>query len=385
MQDPRAAAQFDGLKTDRRALHRIPEIGLAEYATQRYILDALGPLAPDKLSPMADTGVYALFRARGGTSPSPRTIAFRCDMDALAIHERTGCEYTSVHPGRMHACGHDGHMAALLALARIAAQAREDGALLDNVVLLFQPAEESDGGAQRMIEAGALDEPRVDEIYAMHLMPDVPMGKIGVLPGVLMASASEIDIEITGRAAHGATPQLGIDAVAAMAQLISLANAQFQRMLPPDEPVVMTIGRVEAGTVRNVVASSARLYMTLRTFTEAAHERALELLRAAMRAVDGAFGTMTALNMPVYYPPLVNDAQLANRLTETLGEDHYPLSPRMIAEDFSFFTRERPGVMVFTGCGTERFNAPLHADTFDFDERALVKALELYLSVIRFA
>ena len=385
MPDPRAAALLDGLINDRRALHQIPEIGLCEHATQRYLLEALGPLAPDKLTPMADTGVYALFLARGGIAHGPRTIAFRSDMDGLAIEERTGLEYASLHPGRMHACGHDGHMAALLALARIAAKARDEGALLDNVVLLFQPAEESDGGAARMIEAGALDEPRVDEIYAMHLMPDVPLGKIGVLPGVLMASASEIDIEITGRAAHGATPQLGIDAVAAMAQLIALVNAQFQRMIPPEEPVVMTIGKVEAGTVRNVVAPSAKLYTTLRTFSEAAHERALELLRAAMRAVDEAFGTTTALRMPVYYPPLINDANLARRLTELLGPDHHPLSPRMIAEDFSFFTRQRPGVMVFTGCGTRTHNAPLHADTFDFDECALVKALEVYLSLIRFA
>ncbi|MDO5378919.1 MAG: amidohydrolase, partial [Clostridia bacterium] len=202
------------LETHRRALHQIPELGYREQKTHDYIMRHLQALAPDDLRVFAQTGVRAVFRGSG----EGRTVAFRADMDALPVDEATGCAFASRHAGCMHACGHDGHMANLLTFAEWVAEHRD--ALKDYVVLLFQPAEETVGGAKRMIDEGALDDPHVDVVYGMHMMPDVPKGKIACCAGPIMAQTSEIDFVIHGRSAHGATPHLGVDAITAMAHLL---------------------------------------------------------------------------------------------------------------------------------------------------------------------
>lgn len=186
------------LRAHRRALHHIPELGYEEHETHAYLMEHLRALAPDDLKTFARTGIRAVFRGDG----TGRVIAFRSDIDALPIQEATGRDYASCHSGKMHACGHDGHMANLLTFAQWLSEHREK--LHDDVVLLFQPAEETTGGARNMIEEGALEDPHVEVVYGMHMMPDVPLGKVSTCAGPMMAQTCEMDFIIRGLAAHGA-------------------------------------------------------------------------------------------------------------------------------------------------------------------------------------
>jgi len=370
------AAQFARICADRSALHRIPEESGQERKTQQYLLDALAALAPDELAPCADTGVRAVFRGDG----SGRCVAFRADMDALRITEGTGRADASEHPGRMHACGHDGHMACLLALARLVAGQRHT--LRGHVVLLFQPAEESVGGARRMIEAGALENPKVDAIYALHMMPDLPVGKIGTDVGALMASAGEVDITIHGRAAHGAMPHQGADAVAAAAHLYTLLQTTITRRVNPLERVLITVGRLRAGDRRNVIAHHALLECTVRTFSNEVHAQLLTYIQDDMRAVEAAFGVRCEMREPFGYPCLQNDEGEVQRLAQAAGDSLVQVPPKMTAEDFSFFQQQVPGAYCFCGCLDDTYQAPLHNPKFDFDEHALLWGVQLFHNLL---
>lgn len=366
-------------RAHRRALHRIPERGNEEFKTQAYVLDALRTMNPDEITVMAGTGVRAVFRAQEA-GEKPRCVAFRADMDALCIEEKSGCEFASTHPGRMHACGHDGHTANLLTLAQRIADHRD--ALACDVVLIFQPAEETTGGAMRMVEAGALENPHVDEIYGMHLMPDIPVGRVGSCAGPLMASTTEIDFDITGKSAHGAMPHLGTDAIAAAAHLITMLQTQVARTVDPCKSALITIGRVEAGTQRNVLAAKAHLEGIIRTLSNEVYKALRARIEDCVRGMEAAFGVTCEITSRVYFPCVENDADKHARVRDILGERYVPLTPRMIAEDFSYYQLHRPGVFVFCGCMDDTHRSPLHSDTFDFDEQAMLYGLELFTQLI---
>lgn len=374
--DEAVQAQLPLIRADRSALHRIPEESGQEYKTQRYLLDALSALAPEQLASCADTGVRAVFRGDG----SGRCVAFRADIDALHIAERTGRPDASEHPGRMHACGHDGHMACLLALARILAANR--AALRDDVVLLFQPAEETTGGARRMIEDGALQNPKVDAIYALHMMPDLPLGAIGTCIGPLMAQTSELNILIHGRAAHGAMPHLGADAVAAAAHLYTLLQTTVARRINPFERALITVGVLRAGERRNVIADRALLECTVRTFSDEVYAALRGFIQEDLRAVEAAFGVRCEMEEPVYYPCVFNHEGEIRRVLKAAADSILQVPPKMIAEDFSYFQREVPGVYCFCGCMDAAHDAPLHSERFDFDERALLHGVQLFHNLI---
>ena len=372
------AALLDCVTKHRRALHRIPEEGHGEFMTQAYILDALSALSPDALAPCGGTGVRALFKGDG----SGRAIAFRADMDALHIAEETGRDFASERAGMMHACGHDGHMAGLLALAALLE--REKGRLKDDVVLLFQPAEETDGGAKRMIDEGALNDPHVEAVYGMHMMPDIPVGKIGTCEGPLMAQTCEMDLIVRGRSAHGAMPHLGVDAITAAAHLITLLQTTVARCIDPCQQALITIGRMQAGERRNILADQAVLEGIVRTFSNAVYADLKERILRDLRAVEEAFSVQCEFKSNVYYPCVENDPQETRRVIGLLGDAFVPQRPRMIAEDFSYYQLERPGVFVFCGCMDEDHHSPLHSCTFDFDERAILYGLELFSRLIAF-
>ncbi len=393
------SGQLADIVRDRRALHRMPEDGLAEHKTQRYILDALTPLTPDVLMPCAGTGVKAVFCAGSkaalsgersvnhqpgfsevaGDTPAP-AIAFRADMDALPITESANHDYCSAHAGFMHACGHDGHMAGLLALARLVAARRAD--LTRGVVLLFQPAEESHGGAQRMLDAGAFSAPQVGEVYGMHVMPDLPVGTLASRVGPMMAAVNNLDITITGKRAHGAAPHAGIDAIAAAAHLYTLLQTSIARQLDPCEPALLTVGRLEAGEARNVIAEHAKLLCTARTFSDAHYAALMDRVRADMRAVEIAFGVTCVLAEGTYYPCVHNDADCVARVMELAGGAYRTADARMIAEDFAYYQRAAKGAFVYCGCGDAGHTASLHTDRFDFDECALLYGVELFMRLI---
>lgn len=367
---------LDTLRRHRRALHRIPEVGEAEYKTQTYLMRELELLKPDDLRIFADTGVRAVFRGNG----MGRVLAFRSDIDALPVREETGCGYASEHPGFMHACGHDGHMANLLVFAQWLSEHRT--MLVDDVVLLFQPAEETVGGAKRMIDEGALEDPHVDVIYGMHMMPDIPKGKIASCAGPLMAQTCEMDFIIHGKSAHGATPHLGADAITAMGHLIALFQTTVARCVDPCQQALLTIGKVSAGTQRNILAERAQMEGIVRTFSNKVYEGLETRICADLQGIEAAFGVTTEFVKRVYYPCVENDPVEFERVKDALGDAFVQAKPRMTAEDFSYYQLSVPGVFVFCGCMDENHHAPLHASTFDFDEEALLPGLALFTQLV---
>ena len=367
---------LDQLKEHRRALHRIPEVGESEYKTQAYLMRQLEKTKPDDLRVFADTGIRAVFRGNG----QGRVVAFRSDIDALPVTEETGCSYASEHQGYMHACGHDGHMANLLVFAQWLSEHRN--ALVDDVVLLFQPAEETVGGADRMVREGALENPHVDVIYGMHMMPDVPKGKISTCAGPLMAQTCEMDFIIHGKSAHGATPHLGTDAITAMGHLLTLFQTTVARCVDPCKQALLTIGKVSAGTQRNIIANQAKLEGIVRTLSNKVYEGLEERIRADLRSIEAAFGVQTEFIKRVYYPCVENDPAEFERVKAILGDVFMQENPRMTAEDFCFYQLSVPGVFIFCGCMDEAHRAPLHASTFDFDEEALLPGLALFAALV---
>jgi len=367
---------LEQLRAHRRALHRIPEIGEQEHKTQAYIWEQLLQLEPDDLRVFADTGVRAVFKGNG----QGRTVAFRADMDALPMKEESGCSYVSQHEGFMHACGHDGHMANLLVFAMWLNAHRKE--LVDNVVLLFQPAEETVGGAKRMIDEGALENPHVDVIYGMHMMPDIPKGTIASCAGPIMAQTCEMDFVIHGKSAHGATPHLGKDAIMAMAHLLTMFQTTVARSVDPCQQALITVGKVSAGKQRNILASEAQMEGIVRTFSNQVYEGLEARIRDDIRGVEAAFGVEIEFIKRVYYPCVENDPQEFERVRALLGDRFMQAKPRMTAEDFSYYQLSIPGVFVFCGCKDNEHTAPLHASTFDFDEQAILPGLALFASLV---
>ncbi|NLT16274.1 MAG: amidohydrolase [Clostridiales bacterium] len=363
----------DLLRDLRRALHRIPEPAHAEHRTQRFILENLQGTGADSVE-CVGTGVKAVYRA-----PRPSgTLCFRADMDALRVTEENEVPYASQSPGLMHACGHDGHMAVLLAFAALLRSHRDR--MVNDIVLLFQPAEESVGGAKGMVEAGVLRDPDVDSVFGLHLMPHIPQGRIGLRPGALMAAASEFDITVTGRSAHAAMPHEGVDALLAAAHLVVQMQGIVSRDTDPFEACVVSIGKVSGGEARNIVARKVVLQGTLRSYSKAVFLRTKERIAALMAGLEKGMGVYADFRETMYYPPVVNDERLAKKAALLLGDMAFEPAPLMTAEDFAYYQREVPGLFLFLGCRNEDKGHvhALHTPRFDFDEAALAAGLEAF-------
>ncbi len=355
----------------RRALHRIPEESYKEFKTSRYIKEYLAKLGPDSITDIAKTGVKAVFDVG-----AEKTIAIRADMDALPIQEKNNFPHKSTHSGFMHACGHDGHMAVALCFAKIISQNKNK--LKTNFVFLFQPAEETIGGAQQMIQEGALENPKVDEIYGIHLWPDVPKGKVGLKDGPMMANMCDMNIRIIGKSAHGAAPQEGKDALLAAANFIVQANSIISRDIDPSKPAVLNIGCIKAGDARNIVCGEAIIEGTIRSFEDAISEIIKDRIKQIMKGIDQAFGTQSEYFKTMGYPALINDSQLYSKIeSKLLKSEFYGISAVMMAEDFAYFTQQKKGIFAFIGTGDQ----PLHSNNFNFDEVVLNFALEYYIRV----
>lgn len=368
------AALLESCVRTRRTLHEMPETAFCEFDTQDYILSRLSSLCPDRLEKIAGTGVKAVWYAPGAA----RTLAFRADMDALKTREETGAPYASKRDGVMHACGHDGHMTLLLMLAQLIAGNRE--ALRDNVVLLFQPAEEGKCGARLMIERGALNDPKVDIIYGMHLWPSVPKGKLGVRWGAMMAHSCEFDIVARGVAAHGAAPQKGVDAIVAAAEFVSMLQSVITRGVDPHQDALLTIGRIVGGTARNVIADNVEMNGTVRVLRQDVYTQVMERLHSMADGVAMATGASFDIAERVQYPSVDNPRALVEDMYTYLDgmEDVVLVEPSMASEDFACYQREVPGLFMFLGVGGGRNTEPLHGSRFDFDEDALLTGVELY-------
>jgi amidohydrolase len=369
---------LDLMISHRRWFHKNPEIGFDVHNTQKYIINRLMELKFDSIQPVCGTGIKAVLYV----SPESQTLAFRADMDALTLREHTGLEYASQNEGIMHACGHDAHMAMLLGFAKWLSDNRKT--LNKNIVLIFQPAEESVGGALPMIKEGVLENPKVDAIFGFHLFPGIKQGLIGLREGALMAQTCEFDIEFTGKSAHGAMPQDGADALMAASHFVQSIYAAVSRRLDPMQRFLITIGRMQAGERRNIIAEKALLEGIIRTFDENAYKKVKETLLDFLAGLENTFKVKTRYSETVYYPSVYNDPGLVKTLKSILpNEMLVDAGPFMTAEDFSFFQQNIPGVFMLLGTLNEQkgYCEPLHSNRFDFDEEVMMLGLQVLIRI----
>ena len=346
----------------RRALHRIPELDNQLPETTAYVRSVLEPLGCDISSPIPGS-VCAFFDAG-----KPETVAFRADMDALPVTEATGLSYASVHPGRMHACGHDGHTAMALALAEYVSG--HIAGLSRNVLFLFQPAEETTGGARGLCESGILEARHVTRVFGLHLWPGLPAGQVFTRPGPLMARANEVTVTVTGKSVHLSRASEGLDAMTAGAEYLRRAYAMIDA-LPPEEPRAFRFGKMVSGTVRNAVSGKTVLEGSLRTYREETYHFCKEQLEAIGREIAAETGCGVEVYLNEGYPAVWNYEELYETIRAALGSGAPGLldAPALAAEDFSFYQRAVPGVFFFLGVGN---TAELHAPEFCFDDEAIL-------------
>jgi hippurate hydrolase len=384
----------------RRDIHAHPELRFAEHRTSELVAATLSGWGVEVHRGIGGTGVVGVIRgARPGTAGKPRTIGLRADMDALPMQELNEFAHRSTHPGRMHACGHDGHTAMLLAAARHLAQSR---AFAGTAVLIFQPAEEGGAGARKMIEDGLFERFDCDAVFAIHNWPGLAVGQLGIASGPAMASTSEFDILVDGRGAHAAMPHLGVDPVLVAVQIVQALQGLVTRVKRPIDSAVLSVTMIHAGEATNVIPDTARIGGTVRTFDD----RVTTLIEEGMRRV--ATGTAQAHQATAQvqfergYPPTVNHAREAQFAAdvgdEVLGAHNVirGIDPTMGGEDFAFMLQAKPGAYLFLGngeaAGTHRSAGhgggpcTLHNASYDFNDELIpigasywVRLVERYL------
>lgn len=348
----------------RRDLHQIPETDFDLPETLAYVRRVLEQYPCTLFSPCQST-LCAYFDAG-----KPHTAAFRADMDALPITERGSCEYASRHAGKMHACGHDGHMAMVLALAGRVSQMLDK--LPRNVLLVFQPAEETTGGAKLVCESGVFEEYHCDRIFGWHLWPDLPAGTIAGRPGPLLARSSEVTVTVTGKSSHVAKPHEGKDALFAASAFLCESYRRMELLGRAEEPRLLKFGKLTSGQARNAISDSSLLLGTLRVYSDEMFAAAEAMLRDLAKTIERETSCHFEIGFSEGYPPVHNDAALFEAARRALPELQVLAEPLLIAEDFSFYQQRLPGLFLLLGTGT---GIPLHADTFDFDESVLATGL----------
>jgi len=363
----------------RRELHRIPETAYTEKKTSAYVAERLKELGLKVQTGLAQYGVVGLLELNG---PGP-TLLIRADIDALPIKEETGLPFASTHEGKMHACGHDGHMAMALGAAK-ALSALKDR-LKGNIKFVFQPAEEGPGGAKPMIEQGVMENPHVDYAVGCHLWPFIPEGTLGVKPGPLMAAMDRFDLKIIGKGGHGAMPHTCLDAIDVAVQVINSLQRIVSRQMNPLNPTVVSVCSFHAGTTFNVTASQAELAGTTRTFDRGIWDSWASRLDKIARGVCEAMGAKYELIYQQGYPPLLNDPQMAEVVRrcaiQVVGEEKtIEPEPTMGGEDMAFYIEKSKGCFFFLGVGREG-GATIHTPTFDFNEAVLLTGMETFCRV----
>ena len=363
----------------RRTLHRRPELGFEEHETAAFVAARLRELGADVKTGVGRTGVVGVLRAPAAKRPP---VLLRADMDALPIEEAPGRPYGSEIAGRMHACGHDGHMAMLLGAATVLADVRKR--LDRDVVLCFQPGEEGFGGAEAMIEDGVLTEHGVGEVYGLHLWSLFPVGTVQLRVGPAMAAQDEFVASIVGKGGHGAMPHEAKDPVVAAALAIVALQSVVARSIDPIQPAVVSVGSFNAGTAANVIPEAATLRGTLRSFDDGVRETLRRRVREVLEGTASAAGCRVEFTLIPGYPAVVNDAAAVARVRAhaaiVVGEVNVvDPAPMAAAEDFAYFLRKAPGAFAFIGAGNTARNivAPHHSPHFDIDEAALPVGAEL--------
>jgi amidohydrolase len=373
----------DSLITLRRDFHRHPELSFEERRTAEIIAERLHAAKLDVRTGVGRTGVVGVLH---GDRPG-RTIAWRADIDALPLDETFVAPFASSKRGVMHACGHDGHAAIAITLAEILAARRAE--LPGTAVFVFQPAEEVFGGAEPMIAAGVLDNPRVEEIYGLHLTTQTAVGQVGVVPGPAMASADFFDVEITGRGGHGAYPHLSMDPITAAASILLGMQNLVSREVAAQETAVLTVGQIVGGTKHNIIPAKATMRGSLRTFNEAVRAQVKGRLAEFATNMARAYRTEARLTFDGEgCPAVVNHARetafVRECVTAELGAGALNAGPPVMAsDDMSLFLKARPGCYFRVGIApTDDRPRPHHAPEFEMNEDGLPIGLRLGLNVM---
>lgn len=349
---------------DRRALHRIPELEWELPETMHYLKTALAGLNCRVFSPVE--GALCAFFDFGQAS----SLAFRADCDALPIQEQGCPPYASIHPGKMHACGHDGHMAMILELARRVSRKKT---LPQNILLIFQPGEESPGGAKRICDSGVLEAHHVKAIFAAHLWPGLEAGRIFCREKGQMSHASEVTVDIFGKSSHLAKPEHGLDALAAAVDFYSRVRT-LEAGLPGDVFRLLNFGKFHSGTARNAISPHTHLEGSLRAFQDEVFDYLKNGVFQAGREVQDQSGCTVRIHMSEGYPAVINPPELYRAVRVRVPFEALD-TPSMTAEDFSWYQRFVPGLLFFIGLG----DVPaLHSDNFDFDDTILVKGADFF-------
>jgi hippurate hydrolase len=360
----------DELIAWRRDLHQHPEMAFQEERTSNLVAARLESFGIDITRGIAETGIVGTLKA--GTSS--RSIGLRADMDALRITEQNGFSHRSSHDGTMHACGHDGHTTMLLGAARYLAKTRAfDG----TVHFIFQPAEEGEGGAHRMIEEGLFDRFPCESVFGMHNWPGMPAGHFGLRPGPMMASFNVFEIEVTGRGAHAAMPHLGVDPILAASHLVVALQSITSRNVSPVDSAVVTVTQIHAGEAWNVIPPRCVLRGTTRAFSPETQDLVEQRVREVTAGIAQSFGTTATVRYERRSPATVNaeaeTLRCADVLRGLVGSDkvHYGIEPTMGSEDFSYMLQKKPGCYVFIGNGPGEGGCLLHNPRYDFNDDVL--------------
>jgi amidohydrolase len=363
----------------RRDLHQHPELGFQEVRTSSVIARELREIGLEVTTGLAKTGLIALIE---GAKPGP-VIMLRFDIDALPITEQTGAGYASQTPGLMHACGHDGHVAIGLTVARLLNDHRDE--INGSVKLVFQPAEEGMGGAERAIQEGALENPAPIKCLGLHIWNEKPLGWLGISAGPVMAAAASFEITLTGKGGHGAIPHQSLDPVVAAAQIISAAQTISSRNTDPQKACVVSFCSIHGGEAFNVIPQIVEIKGTVRTFDPEVEKMAYRRLGEIVRGVGEAMGCKVELNVSAVTPAVINDplaAGAVKRAAQALLPDH-ELDDQgrftMGAEDFAFYLQKIPGAFFFVGSTNAQKGLIYghHHPKFDFDESAMPRAAAL--------
>ena len=379
----RVAEFQDELTEWRRHLHERPELGFEEVETSAFVADKLRAFGCDEVhTGIARTGVVAVIRGgRGGPA-----IGLRADMDALPIDEASGAAWTSRNPGRMHACGHDGHTTMLLGAARYLAETRN---FAGTAYLIFQPAEEGGGGGRTMVEDGLFERFPAEQVFGLHNWPNAPLGTFAMCSGPAMAASDEVTIAIQGKGCHAAWPHNGRDPIVAASLVIQAIQALVAREVDPIDNAVISITRMQGGDAYNVVPERVELWGTIRTFREATRTRLIQRVEDVVRGIGIAQGVAGTVKVAAGYPATINTAHEARLgadvAAEIVGEAKVERAPEpcMGSEDFAFMLNHRPGSYIWMGTGrADGSSAQLHSPHYDFNDESLPLGVSYWVRLV---
>ena len=368
----------------RRDLHKIPEIGLKEYKTSSYIKDKLKGWDIEFKDGYADTGLIAW--VKGSKGDSKKSIGLRADFDALPMSEKNNFDHKSSNEGMMHACGHDGHTSMLLGAVKYL---KENNDFDGTVYFIFQPGEEGFGGGEIMINEGLLNDFNIDEVYALHNWPELPLGHFGVSTGPMMAAVDEFDIIVKGKGGHAAIPDLGVDPVIIAAQIINAVQTIISRVTSPIDKALISITKVHAGSAYNVIDDEVFLGGTVRTFKEKTRILIQNKLNDTAKGIAKANGGDVEFIYKPGYPPTINtkdESIFASEVAKNLVGDKNVITdvePSMGGEDFSYFLNKKPGSYLYIGQKDENHKAHLHTTKYDFNDNLLPIGVNFWVDLVK--